>query len=166
VITACGGSSSPVAAPSATATTPRPVRTIIRNTHVVHPGQAVRLLAQRGVALRLRATGPRVRRTRLSSTHGYPPAHGYYVTFRVTVVNIGRKPIGIGPGDFATVVPGEGRVTSYEGNAPYSGAARQLDPTELAPGDSVRAPLTFDVSKPHGRFGYYPDRSPAIIWVY
>lgn len=166
VVAGCAGSASPVTQPSTTPTKPRPVRTIVRGAHVVHPGQAVRLDAQRGVAIRLRATGPKLSRTQLSSSHGYPPAHGYYVTFHVTVVNLGHKPVGISPDDFATVVQGQGRVTSYEGNAPYSGGARQLDPTELAPGDSVRAPLTFDVSRPHGRFGYYPDRTAAIVWVY
>jgi hypothetical protein len=163
---ACSATSSPVAAPSPTSRTPRPVRTVIRNTHVVHPGHAVRLDAQRGVALRLRATGPEISRTSLSSTHGYPPSHGYYVTFRVSIANVGRQPVGVGPGDFAVVVGGRGRVTSYDGNSPYSGAGRQLDPTELLPGDVVRAPLTFDVRSRHGRLGYYPDRTAAVTWVY
>jgi hypothetical protein len=163
---ACSATSTPVAGPSPPSTSPRPVRTVIRNTHVVHPGQAVRLDAQPGVALRLRATGPEISRTSLSSSHGYPPSHGYYVTFRLTITNVGRRPVGVGPGDFAVVVDGEGRVTSYDGNSPYSGGGRQLDPTELGPGDVVRAPLTFDVHNRHGRFGYYPDRSAAVTWVY
>src|SRR4051794_31959192 len=94
---ACSTTSTPPTGPSPTSTSPRSVRTVIRNTHVVHPGQAVRLDAQRGVALRLRATGPEISRTSLSSTHGYPPSHGYYVTFRVTITNAGRRPVGVGP---------------------------------------------------------------------
>ena len=62
------------------------------------------------------------------------------------------------------VVPGEGRVTSYDGNAPYSGAHAQLDNTELDPGEVLRAPLSFDVRSPHGRLQFVPDSSPAIVW--
>src|SRR5436190_3516896 len=105
-IAACAGGTTGAAPPGPTSAAPRPVRTVIRTTHVLHTGQGVRLDAQRGVALRLVANGPTVSRTSLSSSHGYPPARGYYVTFRVTIVNVGSRAIGVGPGDFAVVVGG------------------------------------------------------------
>jgi len=124
----------------------------------------VRLDAQPGVVLRLSASVPSSSRTRLSTTHGYPPAHGFYVTFRMTIANLGSKPVMLGPGNFVVVIAHEGRLTSYDGNAPYSGAPAQLDTTEIDPGDVVRAPLTFDVRRPHGTLLFVPDTSAAITW--
>ncbi len=170
LVGSCGGGSpaSPgKAAGSATATgSPRPARTIVRNTHVYRAGDTARLRAQRGVVLRLTVSRPRVSRTRLSSTHGYPPRHGYYVTFRVTVVNAGRRPVQIGPQDFVVRGGGAGAVTVYDGNAPFSGAPRQLDTTGLGPGERVSAPLTFDVATTHGRVAFVPDRSAAAAWTF
>jgi len=140
------------------------VRTIIKNSRVVDAGRTVPFAAQAGVTLRLRASAAGISRTSLSATYGYPPSHGYYVTFRLTIANTGRKPVQIGPGNFVVVVPGQGRVTSYDGNAPYSGARSQLDNTELAPGDVVRAPLSFDVRTTHGRLLFVPDSSAAVVW--
>lgn len=131
---------------------------------MVAAGTAVDLHAQQGVGLRLRATGPSVSRSSLSRSYGYAPARGYYVTFTITVVNTGSRPVDVGPANFHLRVPREGTVTSYDGNAPYSGAPRQLDTTELEPGDTVRAPLTFDVRRPHGALSYLPDATPAITW--
>jgi hypothetical protein len=133
---------------------------------VLDIGATAGFRAQDGVALRLRASGPQVSRTRLSSSHGYPPAHGYYVTIDVTIANTGRTSLPITPQYFAVRVAGEGRVSSYDGNSPYSGAPRQLDPTQLDPGQTISAPLTFDVRSPHGRFQFLPDGSPAIVWRY
>lgn len=164
---ACAGSGTPQTQPSApAATTPAPVRTIVKNSRVVAAGRAVPFAAQRGVTLRLKASEPKVSRTSLSSNYGYPPSHGYYVTFALTIVNTGRKPVQIGPANFVLTVPGQGRVTSYDGNGPYSGAHAQLDPTEIAPGEVLQAPLSFDVSSPHGRLLFVPDRSAAVIWRY
>ena len=154
------------ARPSPSSPTPRAVRTVVRTGHAVHVGQTVRLAAQRGVALRLTAAAPHSARTRLSSSHGYPPAHGLYLTFRLTIANVGRKPVLLGPGNFVVAVQGEGRVTSYDGNAPYSGAPRQLDTTQIAPGEVLRAPLTFDVRRAHGRLLFVPDSTAAVTWVY
>jgi hypothetical protein len=158
----------PVRAEPPTATSPSaspaPTITRLRSQQVVAAGASVDLHAQAGVSLRLRASAPSVSRSRLSRSYGYPPARGYYVTFTISVVNTGSQPVDLGPGDFHVRIPGEGTVTSYDGNAPYSGAARQLDATELAPGDTVRAPLTFDVRRPHGTLSYLPDRSPAVTW--
>ena len=122
--------------------------------------------AQRGVTLRLRASTAQVSRTSLSSNFGYSPSHGYYVTFRLTIVNTGTKPVQIGPGNFVVAIPAEGRVTSYDGNGPYSGAPAQLDNTELAPGEVLRAPLSFDVRTPHGRLLFVPDNSAAVVWLF
>lgn len=146
--------------------TPAPTRTIVRNTHVVAAGQSVPFTAQRGITLRLRAGVPLTSRSSLSSSYGYPPSHGYYITFRLTIANTGSKPVQLGPGNFAVVVPGQGRVTSYDGNAPYSGAHAQLDTTQIDPGDVVHAPLSFDVRAVHGRLLFVPDNSAAIVWRY
>jgi hypothetical protein len=156
-----------VTAPPATTTTsasPGPTRTIIRTGQTVAIGQSVDFNAQAGVSLRIGASGPSVSRTRLSSDYGYPPAHGYYVTFTISVVNTGSQPIDIGPNNFHVRIAGEGTVTSYDGDAPYSGASSQLDATEIDPGQSLRAPLTFDVRRPHGTLSYLPDASPAVTW--
>lgn len=164
----CAGSSSaPQTLPSQTQPVkPVPTRTIVKNSRIVAAGRAVPFAAQRGVTLRLRASAPQVSRTSLSSTYGYPPSHGYYVTFRLTITNTGRKPVQIGPSNFALTVPGQGRVTSYDGNGPYSGAHAQLDTTEISPGDVIRAPLSFDVRTPHGRLLFLPDKTAAVIWRY
>ena len=165
-LTGCAGSSSTPRADvtSPPSKSPAPVRTVIKDSRVVAAGRAVPFTAQRGITLRLKASAARVSRTSLSTTYGYPPSHGYYVTFGLTIVNTGSKPVQIGPGNFVVVIPGEGRVTSYDGNGPYSGAHAQLDNTELAPGDVVRAPLSFDVRTTHGRLLFVPDSSAAVVW--
>ena len=148
----------------ATSVSPRPTVTVTRSAHVLSAGEGTDFAAQAGVSLRLTASKPRVSRGRLSRSYGYSPARGYYVTFTLTIVNTGSQPIDIGPPNFHLRIPGEGVVTAYDGNAPYSGAPRQLDNTELDPGDRVQAPLTFDVRSPHGVLMYLPDRSAAITW--
>jgi archaellin len=137
---------------------------VLRSAHDVAAGAAVEFTAQAGVSLRLTASKPRVSRTRLSASYGYGPARGYYVTFTITVVNTGQQPVSLGPANFVLRVPGEGTVTSYQGNAPYSGASSQLDNTEVDPGQSLRAPMSFDVRHVHGQLEYRPDRSAAVIW--
>jgi hypothetical protein len=166
LLTACGGQgSSPRAELSGSPpASPAPARTIVKDSRVVAAGRAVPFVAQRGVTLRLKASTAHVSRSSLSATYGYPPSHGYYVTFRLTVANTGNKPVQIGPGNFVVVVPGEGRVTSYDGNGPYSGAHAQLDNTEVGPGEVLRAPLSFDVRTPHGRLQFVPDNSAAVVW--
>jgi hypothetical protein len=133
---------------------------------VYRAGERAELTAQAGVSLTLTAARPSVSRTRLSSSYGYGPANGVYVTFQMTVANTGRRTITLSPRDFYVRVGDGGRVTTYDGNAPYSGASRQLDETLLEPGDRVRAPLTFDVDGRHGRLAYAPDGSAAIIWTF
>ncbi len=147
--------------------TPGPVRTVIRGAPVYRVGKRADLNAQAGVALALTADRPSISRTRLSSSYGYGPANGLYVTFRMTVANTGRRTITLSPRDFyVRLSDGGHRVSTYDGNAPYSGASRQLDETLLEPGDRVRAPLTFDVDGRHGRLAYAPDGSAAIIWTF
>jgi hypothetical protein len=162
-VAGCAGGSSP-RAHDKHRSNPAAEKTVVRNGRVVPAGTAVPFLAQAGVALRLAAAKPSISRERLSSSYGYAPAHGYYVTFRVVIANTGRKPVQVTPANFFVRIGAKGRVTSYDGNAPYSGASAQLDPTVVEPGDRVRAPLTFDVGARHGRLAYAPDGSPAVIW--
>jgi len=166
--TACGGQSAqPQSAPSSggpASVSPAPVRTVVKNSRVVDAGRAVPFRAQRGVTLRLRASSAEVSRSSLSANYGYPPSHGFYVTFRLTITNTGSKSVQIGPSNFVVVIPGEGRVTSYDGNAPFSGAPRQLDTTQITPGEVLHGPLSFDVRTPHGRLQFVPDTSAAIVW--
>jgi hypothetical protein len=166
LLTACGGvgSSQRADVSGPASVSPAPVRTVVKDSRVVAAGRAVPFVAQRGVTLRLKASTAKVSRTSLSATYGYPPSHGFYVTFRLTVANTGSKPVQIGPGNFVVVVPGEGRVTSYDGNGPYSGAHAQLDNTEVAAGEVLRAPISFDVRSPHGRLLFVPDASAAVVW--
>lgn len=143
---------------------PRPVRTLIHAFHRYDAGQTAALDAQQGVSLRITVAKPSTSRTRLSSSYGYPPQHGYYLTFRISLVNTGSEPVELGPHNFVVVIPGQGTVTSYDGNSPYSGASRQLNTTELEPGDHETAPLTFDVRATHGRMDFRPARATAAQW--
>ena len=145
---------------------PAPTRTVVTSARVQPAGSTAVVRGQAGVGLRLRASTPRVSRTSLSSSYGYAPARGYYVTFRLVVVNVGRRPVSLSPRDFVLRIPGRGRVTTYDGNAPYSGASAQLDATVLDAGQRVAAPLTFDVSRPHGRLAFAPDGSNAVVWTF
>jgi hypothetical protein len=151
-------------APAASAR-PAPTRTVIRSGHTYDAGTTATFTAQAGVSARFSVSTARLSRTRLSSSYGYPPAHGYYVTFTVTVTNTGRDAFPIGPQYFVTQARGR-TTTSYDGNAPYSGASSQLDNTAIDPGQSDSGPLTFDVSTPHGVLDYEPDGSPALSWRY
>jgi hypothetical protein len=146
--------------------TPGPVRTIIRGAHVYPAGQRAELSAQAGVTIDLTAARPTASRTKLSPSYGYAPANGVYLSFRMTISTTGRKTIALSPRDFYVRVNDGDRVSTYDGNAPYSGAARQLDETLLEPGDRVSAPLTFDVDGRHGRLAYAPDGTAAIIWTF
>jgi hypothetical protein len=166
VTTGCAGSSAPTSDDRASSSTPAPTRTVISNAHVYRVGETAVIRAQAGVGLRLRAAAPAVSRTSLSSSYGYPPQHGYYLTFRLVVVNTGRRTISLSPRDFYLRIPGRGRVTSYDGNSPYSGASAQLDATELDAGQRLAAPLTFDVGRRHGRLAFAPDGSAAAVWTY
>ncbi|MBV9291230.1 MAG: DUF4352 domain-containing protein [Frankiales bacterium] len=169
-LAACAGSTGSTSPPPGPATRthfhPGPVRTVVRTSHRVPAGHNVVITGQGGASVSITASRPSVSTHALSSSYGYPPSHGHYVTFHLTVVDIGSTPVLVDPHDFALHVTGEGTVSSYDGNAPYSGASSQLDRTQLEPGDKVTAPLTFDVRTPHGRLTYSPDRSPAVVWTF
>jgi hypothetical protein len=159
-------STSPLASSAGRSQPPAPVRTIVRNSRVVPAGRSADVTAQDGIAVRLTVSKPSLSRTRLSSSYGYPPARGYYVTFHIAVVNTGTQTVALGPSNFYVRTSRQARVTSYDGNSPYSGASRQLDRTELDPGQRLNAPLTFDVSVTHGRLAFAPDRTAAVVWTY
>lgn len=143
---------------------PGPTITTVRSVQTLAVGSTATIVAQDGIELRLTASRPSVSRTRLSSSYGHAPTYGYYVTFAVKVHNSGRSPVDLGPLNFYVRIAGQGDVTSYMGNAPYSGASSQLDNTQVDAGQTLQAPLTFDVRRPHGVLAYAPDKSPAVIW--
>jgi Domain of unknown function (DUF4352) len=147
-------------------TTPPPVRTIVVSGPTFPAGHTATFAAQAGVALRLRVSQPRMATSRLSSSYGHPPQHGHYVSFTVTVTNTGTRPVDISTSYFFVRIPGQGKVTVNDGNAPYSGASAQLDNTQLDPGQTDRGPLTFDVARVHGKLVFAPDRRPAITWLF
>lgn len=155
-----------VPVPASTSATPVPqvTRTIVRNTRVYRVGHPAPVAGQSGVSLRVTVDRPSVSRTRLSSSYGYPPSHGYYLTFPVTIVNTGDRPVTVQPQEFVVRIAGQGRVTSYDGSSPYSGASRQLNATEVEPGGRTSGPLTFDVRAVHGRIAFVPDKTAAVVW--
>ena len=166
LLTGCSGSghSSQPGPIVVTSIHPGPTITTVRSVQTLAAGRAATVVAQDGIELRLTASRPSVSRTRLSPSYGHGPAHGYYVTFTVTAHNAGKSPVDLGPLDFYVRIAGQGDVTSYMGNAPYSGASSQLDNTQVDAGQTVQAPLTFDVRRTHGVLAYAPDKSPAVIW--
>jgi hypothetical protein len=152
--------------PKVTTGPPQPSKTVLHTFRRYTAGQTAEIEAQSGVALRLTVSKPSVSTTRLSRSHGYPPQRGYYVTFRLVIRNTGSQPVVINPRDFVVHIRRQGTVTSYDGNSPYSGANRQLDTTELEPGGTDRAPITFDVRDRHGRFDYRPGRTTVAAWTF
>ena len=147
--------------------TPTATRTITKSVHRVDIGTPVELVAQQGVAVRITADKPSVSTTRLSSSYGYPPANGYYVTFEMTIQNTGRRAVILGPHNFYVTIPTQGQVTTYDGNAAYSGSDHQLDTTEIEVGQRLRAPLTFDVRQTHGQLVFHTRQGrPTIFWSF
>jgi hypothetical protein len=164
-----GGSSGPDTAPPAVTVTehasPQPTRTLLRGFHTLRAGRSATIEGAGGAAMFIKAAGPSVSRNRLSPSYGYAPAHGYYITFKITIKDVGSSPIVIQRLDFWVVVPGLGKINTNEGNAPFSGSPRQLDTTELTSGGHVSNNLTFDVSHPSGTLYYGPGgHKPTIAW--
>ena len=152
--------------PVGTSPTPGATHTIVHAFHRYAAGQTADIQAQAGVSVRVTVSKPAISRTSLSDSHGYPPQHGYYLTFKLDIVDTGSAPIVVSPRDFVVLMPHQGTVTSYDGNSPYSGASRQLDTTEVEPGGHDRAPLTFDVRATHGRIDYRPRKKPVAVWTF
>jgi hypothetical protein len=150
--------------PQPTSASPQPTKTIVHAFRHYDAGQTAAIEAQSGVALRITVSRPSASTTSLSRSHGYPPQRGYYLTFRLVIRNTGSQPVVINPRDFVVHIARQGTVTSYDGNSPYSGANRQLDTTQLEPGGTDRAPITFDVRAKHGRFDYRPGKQTVAAW--
>lgn len=148
--------------------TPHPHRTtIIKGYRTFGAGTTGSIgVPSQGAAMVITAKVPSVSRNRLSPTYGYPPAHGYYVTFPLIIKNTGQQSLLIERLDFYVKTPGLGKITTNDGNAPYSGSPRQLDSTLLAPGKTLSNNLTFDVSRPRGTFYYAPGGKPSIAWTF
>lgn len=169
---ACNGSSNgssgqPPTTPNPSKSTPaKPGPHIPTKGHrTLQPGQVAQIgTAGQGAAMLIKVGKPKVSRTRLSPSYGDNPIHGYFVNFRIKIFNIGQKPLLVDRLDFWVDTPGLGKVNTNEGAAPFSGASRQLDTTELEKGQGVNNFLAFDVSTPHGKFVYGPGGKTSVAW--
>jgi hypothetical protein len=147
--------------------TPAPVKTIYRNyqtLQVNHTGQLLSKSQHAGVDIFVGK--PSVSHTRLSTTHGYPPLHGSYVTFKIVIRNVGKVGILVQRLDFFVRTPGARKTTTDDGNSPASGSDSQLDSTELQPGQQISNFLTFDVAHPTGTFFYAPHGDKSLAWKF
>jgi hypothetical protein len=174
---ACNSGSSadgPGTGPTTTTTvtkhaSPQPTKTVIRGFHVLTSGQSATLQGAGGAAMFIKVSGPSVSTTRLSPSYGYPPEHGYFITFKIKIKDVGSTAIVIHRLDFWVRTPGLGRINTNDGSAFVSGSPRQLDTTELTPGSAVYSTisnnLTFDVSHPTGTLYYGPGgHHPTVAW--
>jgi hypothetical protein len=135
--------------------------------HPLKLGQVAQIGAGgKGAAALIKVTKPRVSRSRLSSSYGDNPVHGYFVNFPIKILNIGSKPLLVDRLDFYVKTPGLGKVNTNQGAAPFSGAPEQLDTTEVDPGKGLSGHLAFDVSTPHGKFIYGPGGKVSVAWRY
>ncbi len=128
-------------------------------------GEAVIIRDPSAGSLTVRATGPETSQRKLGS-YGYPPRNGHYLVFTVTLTNDTGGQVKLGPLDFFVTVGDADHVTVHDGNAKYSGAGPQLDPTFLSPGQHRSAQITFDVSGTHGRLTYAPDGETVCYWTF
>lgn len=177
LLAGCGpNSSSPPGSPVVRTTitktaSPHPTKTVVRSFRLLRTGESETLQSKSGAAMFIKVAGPSVSTTRLSSTYGYPPSHGYFVTFKIKIKDVGSTPIVIQRLDFWVRTPGLGRVNTNDGTAFVSGSPSQLDTTELTPGASVVSTisnnLTFDVSHPSGTLYYGPGgKKPTVAWKF
>jgi hypothetical protein len=171
LMAACGGSASDGLSglkPQPTHSKSKPVQTgphFPTKGHPLEVGQVAQLGAgTKGAAALLKVGKPKVSRTRLSSSYGDNPVHGYFVNFPIKILNIGSKPLLVDRLDFYVKTPGLGKVNTNQGAAPYSGASEQLDTTELEKNQGVSNFLAFDVSTPHGKFVYGPGGKVSVAW--
>jgi hypothetical protein len=168
---ACGGGSSDGTSgvkPKPTKPKSTPVQTGPHFPQKGHPlklGQVAQLgVGGKGAAALIKVGKPKVSRSRLSSSYGDNPIHGYFVNFPIKILNIGKRPLLVDRLDFYVKTPGLGKVDTNQGAAPYSGAREQLDTTELEPSKAVSNFLAFDVSTPHGKFVYGPGGKTSVVW--
>lgn len=140
---------------------------VIHTFKTLRTGQVAQIGAAGSDAAELIKIGkPSVSTHRLSS-YADDPEHGYFVTFPIKIYNDGKNPLVVNRLDFWVKVPGEGDINNNDGAAPFSGAHRQLDTTELESGQGVSNIMTFDVSSTHGTFLYGPGGKHAELgWKY
>jgi hypothetical protein len=140
---------------------------VVKGFRTLRIGQAAQLgTAGQAAAELIKIGKPSVSRTRLSS-YADDPEHGYFITFPIKIYNDGTAPLLVNRLDVWVKVPGQGVVNNNGGAAPFSGAPRQLDTTELEGGQGVSNVMTFDVSSTHGTFFYGPGGKHAeLAWKY
>jgi hypothetical protein len=139
---------------------------VIRHYRTQRAGQTGILTSRsQHASLRLTAGRPMQSSAALSS-YGDPPRYGHYLTFRLTITNTGSAPILVRRLDFWLKTPGTARTTTDDGNAPFSGAAQQLDTTQLPPGHRISNDLTFDVAGLSGTLFYGATGHPQLAWAF
>lgn len=140
---------------------------VVHGYRTLRIGQAAQIGTAGGAAAELIKIGkPSVSTHRLSS-YADDPEHGYFLTFPIKIYNDGKNPLVVNRLDVWVKVPGEGLINNNDGAAPFSGAHRQLDTTELESGQGVSNIMTFDVSSTHGTFLYGPGGKHAELgWTY
>ncbi|MBV9487543.1 MAG: DUF4352 domain-containing protein [Frankiaceae bacterium] len=145
--------------------TPGPTKTIVRNYQTLQAGQTGELFSRsQHAGLDINVGQPAVSHDRLSTTHGYPPQHGSFVTFKLTIRNIGKVPVLISRLDFYVDTQGASHTTTDDGNSPVSGSESQLDSTQLSRGEHLTNYLTFDVAHTSGTFFYAPHHDKSLAW--
>jgi hypothetical protein len=153
--------------PTVTTTTVKHKIVVIHRFRTLKVGQAAQIGTAGSSAGELIKIGkPSISSHRLSS-YADDPEHGYFVTFPIKIYNDGKNSLVVNRLDFWVKVPGEGDINNNDGAAPFSGAHRQLDTTELESGQGVSNIMTFDVSSTHGTFLYGPGGKHAeLAWSY
>jgi hypothetical protein len=164
-VAACGAGSSPATGPGTTTATrrPEPTRTVVKAYRTYRVGQSASV-GRGSATLRITIGRPSVSDRRLSSSYGDAPRYGHYVTFPVSITSTGSATVVVQRLDFVVRTAAARKTTTDDGNAPFSGAATQLDTTPVEPGGHVHNRLTFDLRDTHGLLRYAPGSTTVAAW--
>lgn len=170
-VAGCGGSSAgpggaapaPVVSPSAS---PSPSRepAVAPPACPLPIGATVTLGNPSAARLRLTVSRPTWSRTSLSRDYGKTPRNGFYLSVQARVTSVGGQSALVSGEDFYVLLADGKKVTTNDGNGPYSGASQAFATTALDPGETVTGPLTFDVAKQRGQVVFAPASAPACSW--
>lgn len=127
-------------------------------------GAAFAVGAATSARVRITLSRPSFSRTSLSGTYGKAPRNGRYLTVQLRLTSVGSASVFVAPSDFYVTQPGRPKLTTDDGNAPFSGASQAFNATAADPGETVTGPLTFDVPPGTGQVVYAPESTPACSW--